>query len=112
MTDASLDKHTLGWIGLGRMGFSMASRLLQRGCELAAYNRTRSKAEPLAPLGARIVAAPAELAERDIVFTMVSASADLLEVLSGPAGLLSRKGKAPRIIIDCSTVSQIGRAHV
>jgi len=111
MTNAALDKHTLGWIGLGRMGFSMASRLLKRGCDLAAYNRTRSKADPLAPLGAKIVSAPADLAERDIVFTMVSASADLLEVLSGPAGLLSRKGKAPKIIIDCSTVSQEASAE-
>ncbi len=103
MTDK---KHKLGWIGLGHMGFPMAARLLKAGSELAAYNRTRSKAEPLAALGARIVEAPAELAQCDIVFTMVTSSSDLLEVLSGPKGLLSKKGKAPRIVIDCSTVSE------
>jgi 3-hydroxyisobutyrate dehydrogenase-like beta-hydroxyacid dehydrogenase len=106
MTNATLDKHKLGWIGLGRMGFPMAARLLKRGADLAVYNRTRSKAEPLAALGAKIVAQPAELADRDIVFTMVSTSDDLLEVVSGPAGLLSAKGKAPKMIVDCSTVSE------
>jgi len=106
MTNATLDKHRLGWIGLGRMGFPMAARLLKRGADLAVYNRTRSKATPLAPLGAKIVAQPAALAECDIVFTMVSTSNDLLEVVSGPAGVLSAKGKAPKMIVDCSTVSE------
>jgi len=106
MTNTTLDKHKLGWIGLGRMGFPMAARLLRRGADLVVYNRTRSKAEPLAPLGAKIVAAPAELAAREIVFTMVSTSDDLIEVLSGPHGLLSARGKAPKMIIDCSTVSE------
>jgi 3-hydroxyisobutyrate dehydrogenase-like beta-hydroxyacid dehydrogenase len=103
---ADLNRHKLGWIGTGRMGFPMAARLLKRGCQLAVYNRTRAKAEPLAAEGARIVDSPAALADRDIVFTMVSGSQDLLEVVSGRSGLLSRPGRAPRIVVDCSTVSQ------
>jgi 3-hydroxyisobutyrate dehydrogenase-like beta-hydroxyacid dehydrogenase len=106
MDKGALRKHKLGWIGVGRMGYPMAARLLERGCDLAAYNRTRSKAERLAPLGGRSVDSPAELADRDIVFTMVAGSDDLLEVLTGPTGLLSRKDKAPRIVVDCSTVSE------
>ena len=106
MREQDAKKHALGWIGIGRMGFPMAARLLKKGCDLAVYNRTRAKAEPLAAQGARIVDSPAALADRDIVFTMVSSSQDLLDVVSGPSGVLSRKGRAPRIIVDCSTVSQ------
>jgi len=106
MTMADLRKHKIGWIGTGRMGFPMAARLLKKGAQVAVYNRTRAKAEPLASLGAQIADSPAALADRDIVFTMVAGSDDLLEVVGGPQGLLSRAGRAPRILIDCSTVSQ------
>ena len=52
-------KHTLGWIGAGgRMGFAMAKRLLAAGHDVSVYNRTRSKVEPLAELGAKIVDSP------------------------------------------------------
>ena len=72
MTDDRLGQHTVGWIGAGRMGYAMASRLLKAGCDVSVWNRTRAKAEPLAELGARIVDTPKELADRDIVFTMGS----------------------------------------
>src|SRR5205807_410998 len=98
-------------IGTGRMGFSMAARLLKKGAQVTVWNRTRAKAEPLAPLGARLADSPAALADRDIVFTMVAGSDDLLEVVSGPQGLLSRGGRAPKILIDCSTVSQEASAQ-
>ena len=67
----------LGWIGAGRMGFALASRLLAAGHDVAVWNRTRAKAEPLADLGATIVDAPADLADRDIVFTMVGGDATI-----------------------------------
>ncbi|HSD76817.1 MAG TPA: NAD(P)-binding domain-containing protein, partial [Solirubrobacteraceae bacterium] len=57
----------LGWIGTGRMGYALASRLLEAGHDVAVYNRTRAKAEPLAELGAVVVDRPADLADRDIV---------------------------------------------
>jgi 3-hydroxyisobutyrate dehydrogenase-like beta-hydroxyacid dehydrogenase len=97
--------HTIGWIGTGRMGFAMAKRLLEAGCDVSVYNRTRAKAEPLAELGATIVDTPAELADRDIVFTMVSGPADLLQVVSGDEGVLSTLN-TPRMLIDCSSVSE------
>ncbi len=89
MTDIDLNRHTIGWIGAGRMGYPMAERLARAGCDIAVYNRTRSKAEPLAAAGAVIVDSPADLASRDIVMTMVATSDDLLEVISGPNGVLS-----------------------
>ena len=105
MAEGNLRQHSIGWIGLGRMGTPMAGRLLKKHCDVSVYNRTRSKAEPLAAAGGTVVEAPADLADRDIVFTMVAGSDDLLAVLTGPKGLLSRPGRAPKIIIDCSTVS-------
>lgn len=95
---------TIGWIGTGRMGYAMVSRLLTAGHTVSVYNRTRSKAEPLAEYGATIVDSIAELATCDIVFSMVSESADLLQVTTGEGGLL-RQSSTPRIIVDCSTVS-------
>src|SRR5689334_903184 len=106
MSSSSLTSHTIGWIGTGRMGFPMAQRLAKAGAKVTAWNRTRAKAQPLAEHGVQLAGAPADLADRDIVFTMVSAGPDLLEVTLGENGVLSRKDKAPKIIIDCSTVSQ------
>jgi 3-hydroxyisobutyrate dehydrogenase-like beta-hydroxyacid dehydrogenase len=94
----------LGWAGTGRMGYALASRLLEAGHDVAVYNRTRAKAEPLAELGATVVDSPADLGDRDIVFTMVAGSEDLTEVLLGPAGILSGDVK-PRLVVDSTTVS-------
>lgn len=99
------ESPTVGWIGAGRMGFQLVRRLLDAGYEVAVYNRTRAKAEPLAEHGATIVERPIELAGRDIVFSMVSASQDLEHVMLGEGGLLTDPDRAPRYIGDASTVS-------
>ncbi len=99
------DGHALGWIGTGRMGSVLAGRLLQHGCDLAVYNRTRAKAEPLAKLGARLVDHPADLSDRDLVITSVAGSRDFAEVMTGPRGLLSTGRRVPSIVVDTSTVS-------
>jgi 3-hydroxyisobutyrate dehydrogenase len=106
------NKHAIGWIGLGRMGFAMAERLAKAGCNLAVWNRTRSKAEPMAALGAKVVNSPAELAGCDIVFTMLAASDDLKEVVIGPKGMVRTAGKSPRILVDCTSVSVEASAEV
>lgn len=95
---------TVGWIGAGRMGYALIQRLLNAGHDVSVYNRTRAKAEPLAAQGATIVDRAADLADLDVVFIMVSAPKDLEAVTIGPDGLLTVEGKAPRIIIDSSTV--------
>lgn len=98
-------KPTVGWIGAGRMGFQLAKRLLDAGYDVAVYNRTRAKAEPLTEFGATVVDRPVELAGRDIVFSMVSADADLQHVMLGEDGLLTDPDNAPTYIGDASTVS-------
>jgi len=105
MSDDTLKKHTVGWIGTGRMGYAMAYLLLQAGCDVTVYNRTRAKAEPLAEYGAKIVDTPAELADRDIVFTMVAGPADLEAVIAGPEGVLSNTSATPGIFVDCTSVN-------
>lgn len=109
--EQTLRPHNLGWIGTGRMGFAMVKRLLDAGCNVTVYNRTRSKAEPLETDGAGIVDTPAELANRDIVFTMVSSADDLYSVVCGDQGLLS-SSTAPKLLIDCSSVSEEGSQRV
>jgi len=96
---------------MGRMGYAMAYRLLKGGCKVAVWNRTRAKAEPLAEFGAVIVDAKTDLAGCDIVFTMVSTTADLKEVLFEAGGLLSGASK-PKLVVDCSSISQEGSADV
>ena len=109
MSEAS---QRIGWIGCGRMGAAMAQRLVVAGNDVSVTNRTRSKAEVLGELGASVVDHPRDLATCDIVFIMVSANADLVEVTSGPQGVLSDPDAAPRIVVDCSTVSSETSAAV
>jgi 3-hydroxyisobutyrate dehydrogenase-like beta-hydroxyacid dehydrogenase len=102
----------IGWAGTGRMGTVMAGRLLAAGRPVMVWNRTAAKTGPLAEQGAEVAASLAELASRcEVVFTMVSGSADLEQVAVGDGGLL-RGGGRPQILIDCSTVSQETSATV
>src|SRR5690349_13737902 len=97
--------HSLGWIGMGRMGYPMAERLLKAGLGVSIWNRTRAKAEPLAAKGGVIVDHPSDLAGRDIVFTMVSTGKDLEQVYFGEHGLLATSsGPRPKILVDCSSI--------
>ena len=98
-------KHRIGWIGMGRMGFSMAERLLKAGYDVSIWNRTRAKAEPLAAKGGKVVDKVSDLAALDIVFSIVSTGKDLEQVLFGANGVASgRNGKLPSIVVDCSTI--------
>jgi 3-hydroxyisobutyrate dehydrogenase-like beta-hydroxyacid dehydrogenase len=93
---------SLGWVGVGRMGHALVSRLLAAGLEVAVYNRTREKCADLAELGATIVDSISDLAGRDIVFTMVAGSSDVEEVVDA---LLSRPDMQPGLIVDATTIS-------
>jgi 3-hydroxyisobutyrate dehydrogenase len=112
MQDGRLNDNRLGWVGMGRMGQALATRLLEAGCELAVYNRTRAKAAPLADLGATIVDEPAMLADRDIVFTTLAGSDDFEAVVAGAGGLLSSDGAVPSVIVDSTTISAEASATV
>ncbi len=99
-----MSKPVIGWIGLGRMGYPMAERLLNAGYDLRVWNRTRAKAEPLAAMGATLVNTPRDLADVDALFTMVSTGKDLGQVYFGAEGVLSGD-KTPGIFVDCSSIA-------
>lgn len=95
----------IGWLGLGRMGSAFADRLEAAGHDLRVWNRTPAKAAPYRDRGVTVVDAVAGLADCDVVFVSVMADADLLDVVVGPSGLLSRADRVPGLIVDTSTVS-------
>jgi 3-hydroxyisobutyrate dehydrogenase len=103
MTQPPWKQRKVGWIGAGRMGMAMATRLAKAGCDLTVYNRTRAKAEPLAQHGAKIADRLSDLAGCDLVFAIVSTGKDLHGVLVGPDGLFAG-GRGPRIVVDCTTI--------
>ncbi|HEY4137784.1 MAG TPA: NAD(P)-dependent oxidoreductase, partial [Casimicrobiaceae bacterium] len=103
--------HSIGWIGIGRMGYAMAERLAKAGADLSVWNRTRSKAEPLAAHGAKVATKLSDLAACDIVFVMVSTWADVKEVVTGANGLLSTT-KSPKLVVECSSISLEGSAEL
>ena len=93
----------IGWIGMGRMGFPMAERLVKAGYSLKVWNRTRSKAEPLEKAGAILVDSPADLSGVDVLATMVSTGRDVEELYFGEVGVLSGGG-VPKIFLDFSSI--------
>jgi 3-hydroxyisobutyrate dehydrogenase len=103
--------NRIGWIGLGRMGEAMVKRLLKAGHGVSVWNRTRSKAEPLAEYGAEIAGQKTDLAACEVVFTMVSTTDDLKDVLFGEGGLVTG-GKKPQVVVDSSSISQEGSAEI
>jgi len=95
----------VGFIGLGGMGLPMAENLLRAGHELLAYNRTRSRAEGLSGLGARIAASPREAAARaEVLITMLADDAAVESVILGGDGALSALGPGA-IHLGMSTIS-------
>src|SRR5438270_7851778 len=95
----------IGWIGMGRMGYPMAERLLKAGYDLSVWNRTRAKAEPLAKLGAKLADNLLDLKEVDVLFSIVSTGKDLDQIYFGRNSISGHGGKLPKIFVDCSTIS-------
>jgi 3-hydroxyisobutyrate dehydrogenase len=94
---------TIGWIGTGVMGKSMAGHLQTAGHELYVFNRTRSKAEQLLEKGAQWCDSPSDVAKKaEIVFTIVGFPKDVEETYLGERGVLSVSGPC-RIVVDMTT---------
>jgi 3-hydroxyisobutyrate dehydrogenase len=98
-------KPKIGWIGMGRMGYPMAERLTKAGYDVAIWNRTRAKAEPLGKIGAEVVDKLFDLKEVDVLFSIVSTGKDLEEVYFGKNSVTGHGGRLPKIFVDCSTIS-------
>jgi 3-hydroxyisobutyrate dehydrogenase len=93
------------------MGEAMVKKLTAAGHSVKVWNRTRSKAEPLQAYGAVLVDHKADLAACDVVFTMVSTTDDLKEVLFGEGGLMTGQ-TLPKVLVDSSSISQEGSEEI
>src|SRR3954452_10838932 len=99
------NKPRIGWIGMGRMGYPMAERLLKAGYDVSIWNRTRSKAEPLAKIGGKVVDKLFDLKDVHVLFSIVSTGKDLDQVYFGKNSITGQGSKVPKIFVDCSTIS-------
>lgn len=99
-----MSELTVGWVGLGRMGLEMCRRVIEAGIDVRVWNRTAEKAQPVVDLGATLVETPADLADCDLVFSMMAHGQALEAVMTGDGGLLTG-GTGPGVVVDSSTVS-------
>ncbi len=96
--------QTIGYIGLGIMGKSIARNILKAGFPVVVHNRSRASVHELVAEGAAEAFSPAEVASRsDIIFTNLPDSPDVETVVLGPEGIIEtvREG---RIFVDNSTI--------
>jgi 3-hydroxyisobutyrate dehydrogenase len=96
----------IAFLGLGRMGAAMASRLLRRGYELTVYNRTASRAEPLVDAGAKVAAtARAACSGADAIVAMTADDVSSRAIWLGEDGALAAELAPRALAIECSTLS-------
>ncbi len=100
-----MEKKTVGFIGLGIMGASMAGHILAGGHDLVVYNRTRARADALVGKGARWADTPGDVAAvSDVVITIVGYPKDVREVYLGSGGIVER-ARPGTVLIDMTTSS-------
>src|SRR3989442_1512341 len=95
----------VGFIGLGMMGSGMARNLIKAGHTLIVFNRTRSRAQELAQLGATVAATPGEAAgNAEVLITMLADDHALEDAILGPGRALQSL-PAGAIHVGMSTIS-------
>jgi 3-hydroxyisobutyrate dehydrogenase-like beta-hydroxyacid dehydrogenase len=97
--------QTIGFVGLGNMGRAMVDHLMAGGHALRVHARRPEAMQPFVARGATACGSPAEAARgAAVVFTNVTATADVEQVLFGPGGVV--EGAEPgTIVIDHGTIS-------
>ena len=91
------------FLGIGLMGSRQATRLLDDGYRLTAWNRSRAKAEALAPLGAMVVDRPEQaVADAEVVVLMLENGTIVRDVLFG--GGVAEALRSGTIVIDMSSI--------
>ena len=100
-----MNKHSVGFIGLGRMGFGMASNLASAGVPLAVFDARSQPIEALVERGASAAADPADLAARvETLFLCLPSETEADDVLFGQQGVVTNASKG-LIIIDTTTMN-------
>ena len=94
----------LGFIGLGTMGRPMALNLLKGGHAMSVYARRPEAVRPLADEGATVCPSPSAVAARsEVVFTMLTGTSDVEQVVLGADGVI-RGAQERALVIDMSTI--------
>jgi 3-hydroxyisobutyrate dehydrogenase len=97
---------TVAFLGLGKMGFGMAGRVLAAGHILNVYNRSAERANALVRHGARAFSTPREACEGvDAIVSMVTDDAASQAIWCGTNGVLAAASRDLALAVECSTLS-------
>ena len=103
-----MESNQVGFIGIGRMGSRMASRLIDAGYRLVIHDANPTAVAPLVARGARACATPAEVVNQSgIVLSCLPGPEEVAEIMDGPQGVLSTAktaGMEKRLLIEMSTI--------
>ena len=103
------NKPTIGWLGAVRMGYDIDKFPAKACYDITVRNRTRAEAEPLVQVAAKIADSPAELASRDVIFSMLATADDVTGVILGANGLLSKSRPGdnglPKMLMVSTSIS-------
>src|ERR1700759_370324 len=92
----------IGFIGLGKMGFPMARRLIEAGHRLVVHDQRKEAVDKLGALGAKAASSPKEVADRvETVMASLPSLQASLEVATGKDGVI--EGKRVKRFLDLST---------
>ena len=106
MSDATR-AQTVGFVGLGMMGYPMATNIVRKGLSLVAYDTRKETVDGICALGARAASGPADVARQaSIVVSMVDTTAQAEEVILGPGGLIEAAQRGD-VIISMSTIDPV-----
>src|SRR3954447_1499214 len=93
----------IGFIGLGKMGFPMARRLVEAGHQLTVFDTRKEAVDRLVALGAQSAWSPKEIADRcETVMASLPSLQASLEVATGSGGVI--EGNRAKRFVDLSTV--------
>ena len=93
----------IGFIGLGKMGFPMARRLIEAGHQLTVFDTRKEAVDQLVALGAVAASSPKDIADRcETVLASLPSLQASLDVATGAGGVI--EGKRVRRFVDLSTV--------
>ena len=96
--------ETLGYLGLGMMGFPMARRLVEAGQDITIWNRSAAKADALVKAGAKRAHCPRDVAmAASIIFICVTDAAAVEDVVFGRDGIASVDGQG-KLVVDFSSI--------
>ncbi|WOL12235.1 putative 3-hydroxyisobutyrate dehydrogenase, mitochondrial isoform X3 [Canna indica] len=105
-TAVPIQLERVGFIGLGNMGFHMATNLINAGYIITVHDINAGNMKKFLDNGIPIKETPCEVAESsDVIITMLPSSSNVLDVYTGPNGLLnSGSHLRPWLFIDSSTI--------